>query len=144
MALWKIEPSYKKSLIERIHYHKDGKEIIEETGWRWGEFTCETEDDEPPVIEEGTDLFDCDYEVELQYCDDGCWTEYEFEGFTEEEEQEMNEWLEENSFFELEEDGWISGDTEMIISCEPTIEMLEPTGEKEEPIDDGKPKWPNT
>ena len=125
MATWSIKPIWKKSIIERIHYHKDGKEIIEETGWRWGEFTCETEDDEPPVLEEGVDLFDCGYDIEMQYCDDGCWTEYEFIGITEEEEQAMNEWLEENSFFELEEEGWISGDTEMILNSDAEIEKIE-------------------
>jgi len=124
MALWKIEPSWKKSLAERIHYHKDDKTIIIETGWRWGEFTCETEGDEPPVIEEGTDLYDCGYDVELQYCDDGCWEEREFEGFTEEEEEAMNEWLDENSSFDLEEEGWDFGDTEMIITCDPLIELI--------------------
>lgn len=144
MALWKIEPTWKKSLIERTHMFKDDKEIIVETGWRWGEFTVETEDDNPPLIVDGTDLYDCGYDVELVECTDGCWEEHEFIGFTEEEEEELNEWLEENSFFDLEEDGWVYGDTEMIIACEPLIEMLEPTGEKEEPVDDGKPKWPNT
>jgi hypothetical protein len=124
MALWKIEPSWKKSLAERIHFHKDDKTIIIETGWRWGEFTCETEGDEPPVIEEGTDLYDCGYDVELQYCDDGCWEEREFEGFTEEEEEAMNEWLDENSSFDLEEEGWDFGDTEMIITCDPLIELI--------------------
>ena len=143
MTTWKIEPSWKKSLRERIHFHKNDKTIIVETGWRWGAFYCETEDDNPPIITEGADLFDCGYDVELDYCDDGCWTEYEFNGFTEEEQEEMEEWLSENSFFDLEEDGWVSGDTEMIMSCEPSIEMIEPTGEKEEVVDDGKPKWPN-
>ena len=41
MATWSIKPSWKKSLIERMHYTKDDKEIICETGWRWGEFLCE-------------------------------------------------------------------------------------------------------
>jgi hypothetical protein len=125
MATWKIEPTWKKSLIERQYFTKDGKTITIETGWRWGEFTCETEDDEPPVIVEGTDLYNCDYDVELQECTDGCWEEHEFEGFTENEEEEMREWLDENSYFDLEEDGWIQGDCEMIISCEPSIEKIE-------------------
>ena len=140
MALWKIEPTWKKSIIERIHYHKDDKTIIEETGWRWGEFTCETEGDEPPEINEGDDLYDCGYEVEMQYCDDGCWTEYEYEGFTEEEQEAMEEWLEENSFFDLESEGWFSGDTEMIISCEPSIELIEKTGDKKP--EENKGSWP--
>jgi hypothetical protein len=50
MALWKIEPTFKKSLLERCYYFKDGKTMMIETGWRWGEFTCET------------------VEIRLQYC----------------------------------------------------------------------------
>ena len=129
MATWNIQPSYKKSIVERIHYCKDGKTIIEETGWRWGEFTCYTEDDTPPSIEEGDDLYDCGYDVQMEYCDDGCWTEYEFEGFTEEEEEKMQEWLEENSIFDLEGEGWYSSDTEMLITCEPVIELVSETDE---------------
>ena len=124
MALWKIEPTWKKSLIERMHFHKDDKTIIVETGWRWGEFTCETEDDNPPILEEGVDLYSSGYDIQMEYCDDGCWTEYEFNGFTEEEQEEMEQWLEENSIFDLEEDGWICSDTEMIMNCEPTIEKI--------------------
>lgn len=145
MAIWSVKPSEKKSLIERTHYCKDGKEIIEETGWRWGEFTCES--DEMPVIEEGVDLFNCDYSMELQYCDDGCWTSYEFVGFTEEEEEAMNEWIEENSFLELEEEGWYHSDTEMILACEAEIEELsddspESSCESETEEVDPKKKWP--
>ena len=125
MALWKIEPTWKKSLRERIHYTKDDKTIIVETGWRWGEFTCETEDDNPPLIEEGTDLFNCDYEVEMQETFDGCWEEREFYGFTEEEEEAMIEWLDENSAWDLEEEGWIQSECEMIMDCDPSIEKLE-------------------
>jgi hypothetical protein len=102
MATWQIEPSWKKSLAERMHFAKDGKRIVIETGWRWGTFICETEDDTPPVIEEGTDLFDCDYEVEMQETSDGCWEEREFHGFTEEEQETMEEWLDENSWWDLE------------------------------------------
>ena len=125
MALWKIEPTWKKSVVEIMSFHKEGKTIIVETGWRWGEFRCETEDDNPPIIEEGTDLYDCGYTVELEYCDDGCWEEYEFIGFTEEEEDEIREWLDDNSFLDLEEDGWVSGNTEMILNCEPEITRIE-------------------
>jgi hypothetical protein len=125
MAVWKIEPTWKKSLAERSHYTKDDKQIIIETGWRWGEFIIETEDDEPPVLEEGVDLFNCDYEVEMQYCDDGCWEEREFYGFTDEEEEAMNEWLDENSWLDLEEEGWTPSENEMIMSCEPSIEKVE-------------------
>ena len=125
MALWKIEPTWKKSLAERIHYTKGKKTIIVETGWRWGEFQCETETDEPPVITEGTDLYDCDYSVEMIECTDGCWEEIEFYGFTEKQEDKMREWLDENSAFDLEEEGWTCAESEMIISCEPEITKVE-------------------
>ena len=125
MARWKIEPTWKKSLIERQHFTKDDKTIIIETGWRWGEFTCETEDDTPPVIEEGADLYSCGYDVQMEYTDDGCWEERELEGFTEEEASEMEEWLDENSWMDLEEEGWVATETEMIMSCEPSIEKVE-------------------
>ena len=125
MARWNIQPSYKKSVIERTHFYKEGKSIIIETGWRWGEFICETEDDNPPLIENGTDLFDCGYEVELQECFDGCWEEREFYGFTEEEQSAMEEWLDENSAWDLESEGWDFGDSEMIMGCDPVIERVE-------------------
>lgn len=125
MARWKITPSFKKSLAERSFYHKDGKTIIIETGWRSGTFYCETEGSEAPVIEEGADLFDCGYDVEMEETWDGCWEDREFVGLTDEEEEAMNEWLDENSFLDLEEEGWIPGDTEMIITCDPVIEFIE-------------------
>jgi hypothetical protein len=121
MAEWSIKPTWKKSIIERIHYTKGKKKIVVETGWRWGEFTCETDTDEKPLIEAGDDLYDTQYNVELVECDDGCWTEYEFTNFTEKQEEKMREWLEENSSFDLEETGWVSTDTEMIIDCDPEI-----------------------
>lgn len=125
MAIWKIEPTWKKSVIERNYFDKDGKTIIVETGWRWGEFTCETEGDDPPIIKENIDLYSQGYDVEMQECFDGCWEDYEFEGFTEEEEEKMREWLEENSFLDLEEEGWTNGDCEMILACEPEITKIE-------------------
>ena len=125
MTMWKIEPTYKKSLIETVSYHKDGKTISEETGWRWGEFIVETEGDEEPEINEGDDLFSLEYELIDWSTDDGCWTDYSFVGFSEEEEEAMNLWLEEHSFYELEEDGWTCGDSEMVISCEPSIEKVD-------------------
>jgi hypothetical protein len=125
MARWKIEPTWKKSLIEKQHFTKEGKTIIVETGWRWGEFYCETEDDTPPVIEEGADLFSCGYDVEMDYTDDGCWEDYEFFGFTEEEEEEIQEWLNENSFLDLMDEGWELSDGEMFITCDPSIEKVD-------------------
>jgi len=126
MALWSIKPTWKKSLIERNFYHKDGNTVVIETGWRWGEFTCETEDDNPPNISSGDDLWDCEYSVEMIETTDGCWEEHDFDDC----DAETTEWLEEffeegNSWLDLEEHGWTQGDSQMIIDCDPEFEKLE-------------------
>ena len=37
MAVWKLEPSFKKSLYERTYVRKGDNVLMVETGWRWGE-----------------------------------------------------------------------------------------------------------
>lgn len=118
---YQISPEFKKSLVERQIFTKDGKRITEECRWRWGSFTCES--DELPVIEEGADLYFTDYELELQECMDGD-VEYIFEGFTDEEEEEMQEFINENSFYDLEFEGWIQTDSEMILECPALVEEI--------------------
>jgi hypothetical protein len=125
MALWKVTPNWKKSCVERQYWRKGDKTIVQEIGWRWGEFFIATDDDETPELEEGVDIFCCDYELQDWSTDDGCWEEYEYTGFTEEEQEAMEEWLEENSAYELEEDGWNPIEGEMFIQCEMTIEKVE-------------------
>ena len=126
MATWNIEPTWKKSLVEVEHYHKDGKTIEYETGWRWGSFTCETEDDNPPDINDGDDLWDCGYDVELVETTDGCWAELRFsDNISDEEREEIEAFIEENSYYDLESLGWAQGDTQMFIQCEPEITKVE-------------------
>jgi hypothetical protein len=126
MATWSIKPTWKKSLIERMYFTKDGNTVMVETGWRWGEFTCETEDDNPPTITGGDDLWDCGYDVEMVETTDGCWEEHDMD----ECDDETREWLEEffeegNSYLDLEEEGWTQTECEMIIDCEPEIERID-------------------
>ena len=125
MALWSIKPSWKKSIIERCYFYKDDNTFMVETGWRWGEFTCETEGDSEPDITSGTDLYNCDYDVEMVELNDGCWEETDTFGCDEETTQWLEEFLEENSYLDLEEHGWTQGDTEMILDCDPEFEKLE-------------------
>ena len=61
----------------------------------------------------------------MQETTDGCWEEHEFFGFTEEEQEQMEEWFGDNSWWDLEENGWVQSECEMIIDCEPSIERLE-------------------
>lgn len=126
MALWNIEPSWKKSIIERQEWIKDGQKFIYETGWRWGTFQTETEDDNPPNIQAGDDLWCCGYDVELIETWDGCWDDYDYDGCDDETREWLEEFFEEgNSVFDLEEHGWTNGDTEMIIDCDPIFERVD-------------------
>ena len=56
MATWSVKPTWKKSIIERNYLSKGDNTIMIETGWRWGEFTVETDDDNPPNIEAGVNI----------------------------------------------------------------------------------------
>jgi hypothetical protein len=144
MATWTISPAWKKSIIERNYLTNADNTVMIETGWRWGSFSVETEDDKPPVIEPGTDLYDCDYEVELIETTDGCWEEVDSDGC----DDETKEWLEEffdegNSWLDLEEHGWSQDDCEMIIDCDIIIEdengnKVETSNEDETETDDVK------
>lgn len=125
MAEWKVTPNWKKSVIERQEFIKDDNKVIIETGWRWGEFVVYTEDDTPPNLEPGVDIYDCGYDAELVECTDGCWEERDMDDCDEETQAWLEEFLDENSYFDLEEHGWLQGDTEMIIDCEMTIERID-------------------
>ena len=52
------------------------------------------------------------------------------------------EFLEENSVFDLEEHGWVNHESEMIIDCDMDIEMIEPTDDTP-PKEESKGTWPN-
>ena len=126
MALWKLEPTWKKSLIERMYYTKGDNSLMVETGWRWGEFTVETDDDNPPEITGGDDLWDCDYNVEMVELTDGCWEEHDYDDC----DTETTEWLENffeegGSYLDLEDEGWTQTECEMIIDCDPQFEKID-------------------
>ena len=48
MATWILTTQHKKNAIERSIWTKDGKNIIQEQGFRWGKFYCES-DEKPDV-----------------------------------------------------------------------------------------------
>ena len=127
MAVWSLKPTWKKSLIESMYYVKGDNKVMIETGWRWGEFTVVTEDDNPPEIEAGADLWDCGYDVEMVEMNDGCWEEHDFDECDAETTEWLEEFFEENSWMDLEEHDWIQTETECIIDCDPEFELLEKT-----------------
>lgn len=127
MYTWRVTPDYKKSTIERAYWTKDDNTFMHEIGWRWSEFLVYTETDEPPKLEPGVDMFDCEYETEMQMTDDGCWEDYDYDDCDEETEEWLRNFFEEEGGapYELEEQGWSNDRTEMIIDCEMTIERVE-------------------
>lgn len=125
MTVWSIKPTNKKSIIERQEWIKGEERLICETGWRWGEFLVTTEDDNPPDISSGVDIYNCEYESELVETSDGCWEEHDTDECSEETREWLEEFLEDNSIFDLEENGWNPGDCEMIIDSDLIIEKVE-------------------
>ncbi len=125
MATWSVKPVWKKSIIERQYFEKDGDIIMHETGWRWGEFHVYTDDDEPPKLEAGVDMYDCGYDSEMIETNDGCWEETNYDDCADDVAEEVQAFLEDNSVYDLEELGWIPTDCEMIIDCDMTIEKVD-------------------
>ena len=132
MALWTVSTHYKKSCQEVEHWvRREGEGKITVTnGFRYGEWSVETSDDNPPEFEftqvpggdgktDSINMLDCEVNniesVELvEMFDGGCWYDVEFEGLTLEEEEELEEFIEENSIYDLEdrEDAWYNDETE--------------------------------
>ena len=126
MIAWKVTPQIKKSIIEYNHMSKDGNTFIIETGWRGGEFIVYTEDDNPPDLKPGVDIMNCGYESEMVETFDGCWEEHHYDDCDDEAQEFIENFLEEgNSYFDLEEHGWVFTDCEFIIDCEMNIEKME-------------------
>jgi hypothetical protein len=133
MATWTVSTYYKKSCQETEYWSQkngDGK-LIFTNGFRYGKWTVETTDDNPPEFEfvevpggdgkrDSIDMCDCEVNniesVDLvEMFDGGCWVDTEFEDLTEEEEEEIQEFINENSIYDLEErekDPWYHTDTQ--------------------------------
>ena len=127
MARWKITPEWKKSISEVQEWTKSGEPgyITYEIGWRWGEFIVETDDDNPPDIQEGVDMFDCGYECNDWSTDDGWFSDTEVDISNDEEQERLEEFLQENSIYDLEEEGWVMEDSYMYINCPVKIERID-------------------
>ena len=124
LTYWTVKPLHKKSIEEQEEYTKDGHTITRKTGWRWGEWTVATNDGNPPEFEFDSngqiDMNSC-YgnnieEVEMVETNDGCWEDYDYsESVTDEEKEEIEAFIEENDFYQLEEEGWMHSETYMYV-----------------------------
>lgn len=122
---WKVTPQWKKSIIEKTYWTKGPDTIIQVTGWRSGEFHVFTNGENPPDIEAGVDIYNCGYESELVEIYDACWEELDFDDCVDRVRELVEEFLDEgNSVFDLEEQGWVCNDTQMIIDCDLIIEKV--------------------
>ena len=118
MATWILKTLHKKNAVEKQFWYKDGKVIIREEGYRWGEFYCES--DEQPEIDldnlNSYNLSESEYDWELTSLDDGCWSDWTFpEGMTEEEQAEIESAWEEEYFEGMESLGWSNDDTDYVL-----------------------------
>ena len=133
MAQWTVSTHYKKSCQEVENWvQSDGEgKVVVTNGFRWGTWTVETSDDNPPEFEftevpggdgkkDSINMLDCSVnnieDVELDSMDDGgCWYDVDVIGLDEEQQAEIEDFLEENSPYELEnreDDSWYNDDTE--------------------------------
>jgi len=149
MATWNLSPQYKKSAVEVMFFHKDNMVITVEQGFRWANFTVESDTrpltDEELKNEDGYELGCIDNDESWEMCDmtDGCWLDIDrYNSHVSDEEFEKFEkaW-EENSYEGVEALGWSNDDTEyhfhgpLELTNEDTGEVFQ--GEPEENISVG-------
>jgi len=169
MKHYLIEPTYKKSVIEREIFDRqdDDRILTMETGWRWGAFIIDVPETEeeiktflesrcydsleefledhsktslsefllPNETDEFIDLSE-DYDFELLFTDDGCWTDFTVttrkseldEDTAHEMSEELSELFFEDGWCGLEENGWESLGTDYSIDCSVTVSECDENG----------------
>jgi hypothetical protein len=120
MATWNLSPQYKKSAVEKMFFYKDGKCITIEQGFRWANFTVQS--DERPLTdyelknEDGYELgsIDNDESWEMQDMSDGCWCDIELgnDKTTSTDLEEFEAAWNEDWYSGVEAIGWNNDDTE--------------------------------
>lgn len=115
MATWKITNATKKNAVERQFWVKDGIVVTKDEGFRWGTWSCESE--EKPELDldnnEGYEVLFGDYDWEIEDMVDGCWVEWTFPDDMPEEERERIQTLWDENWYEgMEGDGWVNDETE--------------------------------
>ena len=114
MATWILTTQHKKNAIERSIWTKDGEKIVQEQGFRWGKFYCES-DEKPDVDLKNPDGYEIggDYDWELESLDDGCWADWEFPDDMNDEDRKAIEAAWDEDFYDgVESLGWSNDDTE--------------------------------
>jgi hypothetical protein len=134
MAWFTVKTHYKKSCEQHEHYVQregDGRILVTD-GFRFAEFQVETNDGKFPEFEfvtvpggdgkkDSLDMYNLSgSNIEsselVEMFDGGCWGDTEFKGLTLEQEEELEEFINENGAYALEDEGdWYLEDTEVYI-----------------------------
>ena len=128
MANWTVKTLDKKSVEEHEIWTKDGQTIRRISGFRWGSWTVETDDDEPPEFEfdevpggngkaDSLNMWNCETNnivtVELISMDDGWYGDIDWpEDMDDDERERLEELWEEEYYDGWENDGWVLDETE--------------------------------
>lgn len=129
---WTVKTYYKKNCEQHeLFVHDDyANPIRVQEGFRWTEYRVETTDGNPPEFVfqacpggsadlDSVDLNSCFGDnvdsTELVTLDDGCWREIEWpEDMDDEERERLEEFIDENGTWALEDDeGWTLDETEV-------------------------------
>jgi hypothetical protein len=133
MAWFTVKTYYKKSCEQHEHYvQREGEgRILVKDGFRFAEFQVETNDDQFPQFEfdrvpggdgkkDSLDMYSLSgSNIEgselVEMFDGGCWGDVEIDGIDDEEEvEELEEFINENGAYALEDEGeWYLEDTEV-------------------------------
>lgn len=122
MTWWTVSTQDKKSVFEHELYQKDDWVIRRVTGFRWGSVLIETQDDNPPELSQtdgsgdyAVDMYNTDYNYDLDSLDDGWYEDIIFpDDMPEEEQDRLMALIDElNVYNALEiEEGWDQYETE--------------------------------
>jgi hypothetical protein len=133
MAIWTVSTHYKKSCEEReIWTHSEYGTMVRINGFRLATYTVETNDDNPPEFEfdfvpggdgkkDSINMNNCEfnnieYTELVELFDGGCWGGTDWpEDMEEEEIERLEELMEEEGYYAIEEEGWMNDDTEVWI-----------------------------
>jgi len=132
MAKWRLSTVEKKRAIELEYWthNESNHSVVYETGFRWGSVFVFTDDDNPPEIDlknaDGLNVYSLDYETELEFLDDGCWSDWEFpDEMTEEERNALQEGWEEDGYDYMEGAGWYSDETQVWFDGQLELERID-------------------
>ena len=124
MTWWTVSTQQKKSVEEHELWQKDDFVIRRITGFRFGTWSVETNDNEPPVLNQDSgpsadainmnEYFDENVEsIEMEMLDDGWYADVIWpDDMPEDERERLEELWEEDSYSAWEGEGWVNYETE--------------------------------